>query len=81
MLTGTDTFVIGGEDSNAFVISDIYLEQMYYWTKEWQEGELEADEDIKNGRLKKFASAQDAVKHLKRKQHKILRKDEQKRTA
>lgn len=26
-------------------------DQAYFWTKEWQEGEREADEDIKAGRM------------------------------
>jgi len=26
-------------------------DQVYFWTKEWQEGEKRADEDIKEGRL------------------------------
>jgi len=29
----------------------IKRDQEYFWTKEWQEGEREADEDIKAGRL------------------------------
>ena len=29
----------------------IKKDQEYFWTKEWQEGEREADEDIKAGRL------------------------------
>jgi antitoxin MazE len=29
----------------------IKKDQEYFWTKEWQEGEQEADEDIKTGRL------------------------------
>ena len=38
--------------------------QAYFWTKEWQEVELKADEDIKAGRVKRFKSAADAVKYL-----------------
>ena len=39
--------------------------QAYFWTKEWQEGELRADEDIKAGRVKRFKSGAEAVKYLK----------------
>jgi AbrB family looped-hinge helix DNA binding protein len=28
-------------------------DQEYFWTKEWQDGEIEADEDIKAGRVSK----------------------------
>lgn len=38
--------------------------QIYFWTKEWQEGERKADEDMEAGRVKRFKSAGDAVKHL-----------------
>ena len=38
--------------------------QAYFWTEEWQKGERKADEDIKAGRVKRFKSAPDAVKHL-----------------
>jgi AbrB family looped-hinge helix DNA binding protein len=38
--------------------------QAYFWTEEWQKGERKADEDIKAGRVKRFKSAADAVKHL-----------------
>jgi AbrB family looped-hinge helix DNA binding protein len=39
--------------------------QSYFWTKEWQEGEQEADADIKAGRVKKFSSAEELIKDLK----------------
>ena len=43
-------------------------EQAYFWTKEWQEGEREADEDIRAGRVSKaFDTAEEAVKALKSK--------------
>ena len=38
--------------------------QAYFWTEEWQKGERKADEDIKAGRVKRFKSTADAVKHL-----------------
>jgi AbrB family looped-hinge helix DNA binding protein len=38
--------------------------QAYFWTKKWQEGEKEADEDIKAGRVKVFDSAEELVKDL-----------------
>ena len=38
--------------------------QAYFWTKRWQEGEREADEDIKSGRVKVFDSVDELVKDL-----------------
>jgi len=38
--------------------------QAYFWTKKWQEGEREADEDIKAGRVKVFDSVEQLVKDL-----------------
>ena len=40
--------------------------QGWYWTKEWQAQEREADEEIANGQLSPaFTSAKDALKWLK----------------
>ena len=38
--------------------------QAYFWTKEWQEGEREADEDIRKGRVKAFKNIKDLIKDL-----------------
>ncbi len=38
--------------------------QSYFWTKEWQEKEKEADGDIKAGSVKKFKSAKALIKEL-----------------
>lgn len=38
--------------------------QAYFWTKKWQEGEKEADADIKAGRVKTFESVEELVKDL-----------------
>ncbi len=38
--------------------------QAYYWTEEWQKGEREADEDIKAGRVKGFATTEELFADL-----------------
>ncbi|TEB08330.1 hypothetical protein Psch_01891 [Pelotomaculum schinkii] len=39
-------------------------EQAWFWTKEWQEGEKEADEDIAAGRVKSFENMDDLLEDL-----------------
>ncbi len=38
--------------------------QAYFWTKEWQEAEREASEDIKAGRVKTFDTVEELIKDL-----------------
>jgi antitoxin PrlF len=38
--------------------------QAYFWTKEWQEAEKEASEDIKAGRIKTFDTAEELLADL-----------------
>jgi hypothetical protein len=38
--------------------------QAYFWTKRWQEGEREADEDIRAGCVKTFVSVDELIKEL-----------------
>ena len=38
--------------------------QAYFWAERWQEGEREADEDIKAGRVKVFDSVDELIKDL-----------------
>jgi len=40
-------------------------DQAYFWTREWQEGERKADEDIRMGRLKTFDSIDDLLAELR----------------
>ena len=50
--------------------------QIYFWTKKWQEAEKEASEDIKQGRLSPvFSSAQEGVKYLRDKANKLKNKN------
>ena len=38
--------------------------QAYFWTKQWQEAEKQAEEDISSGRVKSFGSADELVDDL-----------------
>jgi AbrB family looped-hinge helix DNA binding protein len=38
--------------------------QAYFWTKRWQEGELQAEEDIQAGQVKKFEAVDDLIADL-----------------
>jgi AbrB family looped-hinge helix DNA binding protein len=39
-------------------------EQAWFWTERWQEGEKEAEEDIRAGRVYKFPDADSAIASL-----------------
>ena len=55
-------------DGNQIILKPkklISKDQAWFWTKEWQKKEKEADEDIKTGRLSgPFTSARELTKHL-----------------
>ena len=42
------------------------LEDAWFWTKEWQDAEHEAEADIKAGRVKKAKSAEELIRSLKK---------------
>lgn len=42
----------------------VELDQVYYWTKDWQEGEGKADKDIMEKNWNTFSSAKDAIGYL-----------------
>lgn len=45
----------------------ISKDQSWFWTKEWQEKEKEADEAIANGEISgTFESAEELIQHLRR---------------
>ena len=64
-----DLVEIEVEDERAVLMPKKLVDknQAYFWTKTWQEGEREADEDIKAGRVKTFASVDELIKDLDRK--------------
>lgn len=45
--------------------SPIWLLQAYFWTEEWQEGEREADEDLRLRRTRQFGNIEDALAWLR----------------
>lgn len=57
-------FKIVNEAIQIFVKRFIDKDQAYFWTREWQEGELEADKDIKAGKVKAFDSVDELIKDL-----------------
>jgi antitoxin MazE len=38
--------------------------QVYFWTKQWQQAEKQAEEDVREGRIKSFGSADELVDGL-----------------
>jgi|SRR3990172_6514440 len=50
-------------------------DQAWFWTKRWQEGERQAEEDIRAGRLHSFANAEEAITYL----HERARKYDEKK--
>ena len=40
--------------------------QAYFWTKEWQQGEAEVEDDIRRGRVKKARNLKELIRSLRR---------------
>ena len=58
--------VIVEEDGSIRLIPKIAVDrsQAYFWTKRWQEGEREGEEDMRLGRVKEFKTMKDAIEFL-----------------
>lgn len=41
-----------------------HSDQLYFWTREWQEAEAAADEEIKRGELRRFSDIDEAIRWL-----------------
>ena len=56
------------EDSKVVIVPKAIVdrEDAWFWSKEWQEKEWEADEDIKAGRVKRFKNMEELIKDLNR---------------
>ncbi|MCL6447668.1 MAG: AbrB/MazE/SpoVT family DNA-binding domain-containing protein [Armatimonadetes bacterium] len=65
-LNDGDIFQVQVEDSKIVLVPMklIPAEQAWFWTREWQAGEKEADEDIAAGRVKTFDRVDDLLEEL-----------------
>ncbi len=65
-LNDGDIFQVQIEEGKVILIPMklIPADQTWFWTKEWQEGEKEAEEDIAAGRVKSFENAEDLLDDL-----------------
>jgi bifunctional DNA-binding transcriptional regulator/antitoxin component of YhaV-PrlF toxin-antitoxin module len=65
---GIGDFVRLEETKNGVMLKPAKLidpSQGYFWTKEWQAGEREAEEDIRRGKVKGFKSVKDLMSDLR----------------
>jgi len=65
-IEGGDLIEVTVEDDRAVLLPKKLIDksQAYFWTKEWQEAEKEASEDIKAGRVKTFDTAEELIRDL-----------------
>ena len=62
------THLAVGVENGSIVLTpqEIDPDQAWFWTEEWQEGEREADEDIRQGRVSgPFETADELIGHLR----------------
>ena len=61
-----DLIEVTVEDDRAVLLPKKLIDksQAYFWTKEWQEAEKEASEDIKAGRVETFDTAEELLEEL-----------------
>ena len=45
-------------------VTTVNSQDAWFWSKGWQEGEREAEEDLKHGRVKKFINVHELIKEL-----------------
>lgn len=57
--------VISGDTVVLVPLSRIRKDQRYFYTREWQLREREADEDIASGRVRSFDCAEDLIRDLR----------------
>jgi AbrB family looped-hinge helix DNA binding protein len=61
-----DIIEISVEDERAVLVPKKLVDksQAYFWSRQWQEAEREADQDIREGRVKSFESVEELLEEL-----------------
>ncbi len=62
--------VLVEEDGSLRLVPKIAIDrsQAYFWTERWQQGEREAEEDLRAGRYKQFASMDEMIREMESKE-------------
>ncbi len=58
------SWTFASERAPRYVPLFVPREQGYYWTREWQDGEEEADEELRRGEARSFDSVENALRWL-----------------
>jgi len=58
--------IVVEEDGTVRLMPKIAIDrdQAYFWTRRWQEGEQQAEEDLRSGRVRDFKSMDELLKEL-----------------
>jgi AbrB family looped-hinge helix DNA binding protein len=53
----------------------IDADQLWFWEKDWQEAEIKAEKDIREGNLSRiFTTAEDSISYLKKRRRELKKK-------
>ncbi len=61
--TSDETVSVLGSGWNSLA-GEVPTTQAYFWTPEWQEGEREAEDDLRSGRVFSFGTVEEALEWL-----------------
>lgn len=70
---GVDRFDCDVDDLGRIILTplmEIPITQRYFWTKKWQQGEREANEEARAGRVKQYADVEDLIKEIEKRRGK-----------
>ncbi len=61
-----DNIEINIEDNKIIIKPVVFIpkDQAWFWSKQWQQGEKQAENDIENGKVQKFNSPQELFEDL-----------------
>jgi hypothetical protein len=68
--------VLVEQDGSLRLVPKITIDRShaYFWTERWQQGEREAEEDLRAGRFREFTSMDELIQDLETKLHSISKR-------